>query len=97
MSDPTPNARRALPRSRLGWGAAALLVLLPAVAMRLTAEVHWGPEDFPAAAVVLGLAGGALELAFRWPRDRRQSIAIVAGVATVFLLVWAELAVGVLH
>lgn len=97
MSASTPVPRTSALWRRLGWGAAALLLLLPAVAMRFTTEVRWGPEDFLAAAVMLGLAGGALELAFRRPHARRWTVAIVAGVVVSFLLVWAELAVGILH
>lgn len=98
MTDPTPDDPRArLPWRAIGWGSAALILLLPAVAMRYTAEVRWGAEDFLAAALLLGLAGAVLELAFRRRRDRRWVFGVTAGVVATLLLVWAQLAVGLLH
>ena len=40
------------------WAAAALILLLPLVAMQFTEEVRWTASDFAAAAALLG--GGAL-------------------------------------
>lgn len=76
---------------RIGWGLAAALLLLPAIAMQFTSEVNWGPEDFLAAALLLGTAGLGLELTARLPRWR-----LVAGCCVVgaVLLMWLELAVG---
>ena len=34
---------------------AALLLLTPAVAMRFTGEVNWGPSDFVVAAVLIAV------------------------------------------
>lgn len=98
MTDPTPDhSQTGLPWRPIGWGSAALILLLPAVAMRYTTEIRWGAEDFLAAALLLGLAGGTLELAFRHRRDRRWVYVVTAGVVATLLLVWAELAVGLLH
>lgn len=80
---------------RLLWAGIAALLALPAIAMQFTAEVNWGPEDFAAAAILLGGTGLALEVAARvlaTPRKRAlAAMVIVAGL----LLVWAELAVGI--
>lgn len=77
------------------WGGIAALLALPAIAMRFTAEVNWGLEDFAAAAFLLGGAGLALEASAKMltsPAKRAlAALAIVAGL----LLVWAELAVGI--
>lgn len=87
------------PRQRLRlalWAFAAFLLLLPAVAMQITGEVNWGPEDFFAAAVLLGGAGVGIELAVRLLRSPRWRLLAIVGVVALALLVWAELAVGIL-
>jgi hypothetical protein len=77
------------------WSFAAFLLLLPAVAMQVTREVGWGPEDFLAAAVLIGGAGLGVELAVRLIRSRKAMFAAIAGVVLMVLLIWAELAVGI--
>lgn len=77
------------------WGTIAALLLLPAVAMRFTAEVNWGREDFIAAAILLGGAGLALELAFRFLTTPLRRIVAAGAIMAVLVLVWVELAVGI--
>ena len=79
-----------------GWGLAGAILLVPLVAMAFTAEMNWGAEDFLAAAVLLGGFGLAFELAVRVTRN--PIVRVVTGLAlgTLLLLVWAELAVGLL-
>lgn len=79
------------------WGGAAGLLLIPAIAMQMTSEVRWGPEDFLTMAVMLVLACSAFELAVRTIRG--TTACGLAGIAIlgIFLLVWAELAVGIFH
>ena len=61
-------------RTRLAVATAALL-LVPAVAMRYTHEVVWGPGDFVVAAVLLYGAGlTAVVLARRLPGDRKSVV-----------------------
>lgn len=80
-----------------GWAFAAGLLLLPLLAMQVTDEVNWGSEDFVAAALLLGSIGLALEAIMRFVRGTRARLALSLAVAAAFLLIWAELAVGVLH
>ncbi|WP_210527010.1 hypothetical protein [Rubellimicrobium arenae] len=85
----TPHLRwRVLP-----WAGAALLLLVPALAMRVTDEVAWGPEDFLALGLLLALGCGAWEIATRRPSRRAVAALVILGAV---LYVWAELAVGVL-
>lgn len=79
----------------LMWSAIVALLLLPAVAMRFTAEINWGPEDFAAAAVLLGSAGLALEMAFRLLTTPLRRIMAAGAILAALLLVWVELAVGI--
>ena len=79
-----------------GWGLAGAILLVPLVAMAFTAEMNWGAEDFLAAAVLLGGFGLAFELAVRVTPN--PIVRVVTGLAlgALLLLVWAELAVGLL-
>ena len=80
----------------IGWGGAAALLALPAVAMRFTDEVVWTASDFAVMGAMLLLAGLALEGLVRasrsWPYRLGAGIAVLAG----FGLVWVNLAVGFL-
>ena len=78
------------------WGAPVLLLLLPAVAMRFTGEVKWGPADFIVMAILLFSAAGALDLAMRATGSRACRAGAAAAVAASFLLVWVNLAVGMI-
>lgn len=77
------------------WSLAGLLLLIPAVAMQVSAQMNWGKEDFLAAAVLIGGAGLGIELAVRLIKSRRAMMFAIAGVLAVLMLAWAELAVGI--
>lgn len=79
-----------------GWGLAGAILLVPLVAMAFTAEMNWGAEDFLAAAVLLGGFGLAFELAVRVTRNRVVRVVTGLALSALLLLVWAELAVGLL-
>lgn len=81
-------------RRRL-WGLAGLLLLLPFVAMQFTREVRWSPGDFLVFGALLALAGAVAEVAVRVSRRRAFVLGVLCGTGLLFLLVWAELAVGV--
>jgi peptidoglycan/LPS O-acetylase OafA/YrhL len=77
------------------WGAAAALFLAPAAAMQITRDISWGPGDFLVFGLLLLGACGALELVMRIGRTARSRWAgglLVVGLA---LLLWIELAVGI--
>lgn len=80
----------------LVWGMIAALLLVPAVAMQFTAEVNWGAEDFLAAAVLLGGGGLVLEVAARLLADPRKRALATLVILGSLLVLWAELAVGIL-
>lgn len=85
----------AIARARIAlWSLAVLLLAAPWVAMRFTNEVRWDGTDFLAFGVMLAIAGGLMEVAVRISRERRFVIAALLGVGLLFLLTWAELAVG---
>lgn len=79
-----------------GWGLAASLLLLPAVAMRFTEEVEWTASDFIFAAVVIGAVGLGLELAVRATRSWAYRAGAAAALAAAFVIAWATGAVGMI-
>ena len=78
------------------WGGAGLLLLLPWVAMRFTDEVAWDATDFIVIGALLAMACGACELVLRASGDLRYRIAAGIAIATGFLTVWVNLAVGMI-
>jgi len=80
----------------IAWSLAAAALLVPLVAMGVTDEVNWGAEDFLAAALLIGGAGLSLELVVRFIGGATPRIAAALAVAAVFLVIWAQLAVGIL-
>ena len=81
---------------QMAWCVAAALLVAPAIAMLFTREVNWGAEDFAALALMIGVGGAAAELGLRAVRKPVRRAMLLAAIALAFLLVWAELAVGIL-
>ncbi len=78
-----------------GWALAAILLALPAIAMQFTSEVNWGPGDFVVMGAMLLALGVALEIVFVKLDSGRVRLIAGASLLVLFLLVWAELAVGI--
>lgn len=79
-----------------GWGSAAVLLMLPLVAMQFTGEVDWSLTDFLVMGALLGTCGLVLELATRRSENLSYRFAATVAVGASFLLVWVNLAVGFL-
>lgn len=82
--------------SLLVWGLAALLLLLPAVAMQFTADVNWGVGDFIVMGVMLSVACGLYEVVARLSSNTWYRAGAGIAIVTGFLTVWVNLAVGML-
>jgi hypothetical protein len=92
-------AGRAQPGTRwriAAWSVAAVVLLLPLLAMQVTDEVAWTPADFAAAGALIGAVGIAFEFALRRSASRACRAAAGLALATGFVLVWLTLAVGLL-
>lgn len=70
-------------------------LLIPSVAMQLTDEIKWGAMDFLVAAVLLLSAGFAITFIASKIENRTRLVAGISVIAIFFVLVWAELAVGI--
>jgi hypothetical protein len=79
-----------------GWGTAALILLLPLFAMQFTDEVVWDETDFIVFGAMLVAAGGTFEVAARMTGNHAYRAAVGVAVAAAFLLVWMNLAVGII-
>jgi hypothetical protein len=75
--------------------ATALLLLVPFVAMKFTSQVSWSLSDFLVAGVLLLIFGFTFEWLYRKLVSVKFRWIILAALFVVFVLIWAELAVGV--
>jgi hypothetical protein len=91
----TDIARIGVPWRILGWGGAVLLLATPFIAMRFTSDVNWTASDFIFAGLLFAAIGGMFELAVR--RSGNWAYRGGAGLALLgtFLVIWANLAVGI--
>jgi hypothetical protein len=79
-----------------GWGLAVALLAVPFAAMQLRAQgVDWSPGDFVFAAIIFATVGGLLELAVRLTRSRFYRAGATLAVLGGLLVVWVNLAVGI--
>lgn len=78
------------------WGTAAFLLLLPLAAMQFTTEVNWDETDFIIFGAMLVAAGGTYELAARVTGSGAYQGAVGTAIAAAFILVWMNLAVGMI-
>lgn len=88
--------RQVSPWRVAGWGTAVALILLPLIAMRFTDEVAWTASDFVFAILLIGGVGIAGELVVRATGNAAFRAAAAVALLTGFLLVWSNLAVGII-
>ena len=72
-----------------------MLLLIPFIAMQFSNEVNWGPLDFVVMGVLLLITGLGGEWAWRKLKNSPYRVLILVAIIVVFLLIWAELAVGI--
>lgn len=73
----------------------AFLLLIPLIAMQFTAEVNWTLSDFIIAGVLMLGTGVLCELVLRKVNKTSLRTGICIAILAIFLLIWAELAVGI--
>lgn len=72
-----------------------VLLLIPFIAMQFNNEVVWTASDFVIMGILLLVTGLAINMAFVKVSTRRNRFILSAIILFVFLLIWAELAVGI--
>ena len=69
------------------------ILLIPFFAMYYSEEVRWGPADFLIMGVLLLITGLALDYVIR--NNSKKKVFLIVSIVLIFLLVWAEMAVGI--
>ncbi len=72
-----------------------LLLLIPLIAMQFTSEVNWDFADFAVAGILILITAFSFEFILRKVKNIKSRIALITVLLTLFLLIWAELAVGI--
>lgn len=73
--------------------ATGVILLIPLIAMRFTAEVNWTLSDFVVmGTLIFGMSSLFVLAARKW---RKHRLAIGIAFAIGFMYIWAELAVGI--
>jgi peptidoglycan/LPS O-acetylase OafA/YrhL len=75
----------------------AMLLLIPIIAMQITDEVNWTLNDFVVAGGLLLGTGLLCELAIRKIKKIKYRVAVCVALLVLLLLIWAELAVGIIE
>ena len=73
-----------------------LILLVPLVAMQFTDEVNWTAVDFIIAGALLFGTGMLLVWALRQSTSLAYRAAMGLTIGTTFLMIWANLAVGLI-
>jgi hypothetical protein len=82
---------RAIPWRLVGWAVPAGLLTIPWLA-----RWPWSPADFIVAGAIFAIVGGTFELAVRASGNVWYRAGAAIGLAGAFLLVWINLAVGII-
>ena len=69
------------------------ILLIPFIAMFYSEEVRWDLADFLIMGVLLFTAGLALDYVIR--KNSTKKVFLIVSIVLIFLLTWAELAVGI--
>ena len=72
-----------------------LLLLIPLIAMQLTNEVNWSFFDFIIMGGMLTITGLLIGIILKQFKPSNNRILLIAIIIVIFLLIWAELGVGI--
>jgi hypothetical protein len=72
-----------------------ILLLIPFIIMQFTEEVSWTILDFAVMGVLLLSTGLLCELTIRKVTNIKYRTALFVVILVAFLIIWAELAVGI--
>lgn len=82
---------RGIPWRLIGWGTAALLLLLPWIA-----NAPWTAADFVFMGVLFGSVGLGIEFLIRKSSSLSYRLGAVLALFAVFLIIWVNAAVGMI-
>ena len=70
------------------------LLLIPLIGMTITDEINWSPFDFFTMGSLLILLGIGINLVSSRVKNLKYRVLYIVVVVIIFMLIWAELAVG---
>ena len=70
------------------------LLLIPLIGMTITDEINWSPLDFFTMGSLLILLGFGINLVISRVKNLKYRALYIGVVVIIFMLIWAELAVG---
>lgn len=76
--------------------ATALILMVPLIAMQFTSEVNWGVFDFIIMGALIFSGGVSFVLVARYAANFLHRLAVAAAIGSTLLLIWANLAVGLI-
>lgn len=79
------------PWRMIGWAIPVALLMVPWLA-----RFPWSRSDFIVAGTIFAIVGAAFELAVRASGNTSYRLGAAAAIATAFLTVWINLAVGII-
>ena len=74
-----------------------LLLCIPFFAMQFNGSVHWSLGDFILMGLLLMGLGISIKLILNRIKNRKKSLLYIWILIILFLLIWAELAVGIFN
>lgn len=79
------------------WGVfyPLLLLLLPLIGMFVSNQFNWSFFDFFIMGILILSLSFGIKQVFKTTKNTKYRILIIGTIVIVFLLVWAELAVGI--
>ena len=78
------------------WVTAALILLLPLIAMQFTDEVNWKVADFAILGILLAGVCATYEIVVRKTGDKAYRAGVAVALLGAFLLFWVNGAVGII-
>lgn len=93
------KTQKTAPRPRrIVWPAvAAVILLVPLVAMQFTDQVHWDLTDFMVTGALLFGTGLTYELVARKAGNASHRVIMATVLVLAVLLIWIDLAVGIFN
>ena len=79
------------------WGVfyPLLLLLLPLIGLFVSNQINWSFFDFFIMGILILSLSFGIKQVFKTTKNTKYRILIIGTIVIVFLLVWAELAVGI--
>jgi len=79
----------------IGLTTMMVMLLIPFIAMQFTDQVNWSPLDFLVMSLLLFSLVSNIELLSRKVKNIEHRMILLGVAILTFLLIWAELAVGI--